>query len=76
MITVVLLRPINNVSLIFISLAPTTTLGLSTVGNVDMPSTECERGQSDSTKENFQNWLSGDAANNLFKDDPDQCINQ
>ena len=76
MITVVLLRPINNVSLIFISLAPTTTLGLSTVGNVDMPSTECERGQSDSTKENFPNWLSGDAANNLFKDDPDQCINQ
>ncbi|XP_067024413.1 uncharacterized protein [Acropora muricata] len=56
--------------------APTTTLGLSTVGNVDIPSTECERGQSDSTKENFQNWLSGDAANDLFKDDPDQCINQ
>ncbi|CAH3159397.1 unnamed protein product [Pocillopora meandrina] len=27
-------------------------------------------------KENFQNWLSGDAANNMFKDEPNQCANQ
>ncbi|RMX52590.1 hypothetical protein pdam_00019388, partial [Pocillopora damicornis] len=27
-------------------------------------------------EENFQNWLSGDAANNMFKDEPNQCANQ
>ncbi|PFX13644.1 hypothetical protein AWC38_SpisGene22259 [Stylophora pistillata] len=27
-------------------------------------------------KNNFQNWLSGDAANNMFKDEPNQCANQ
>jgi len=27
-------------------------------------------------KENVENWLSADAANNMFKDKPDQCANQ
>ena len=27
-------------------------------------------------KENFQNWLSEDAAKNMFQDEPNQCANQ
>ncbi|KAJ7371494.1 hypothetical protein OS493_025395 [Desmophyllum pertusum] len=27
-------------------------------------------------KETFQNWLSGDAAKNMFQDEPNQCANQ
>ncbi|PFX14451.1 hypothetical protein AWC38_SpisGene21385 [Stylophora pistillata] len=27
-------------------------------------------------KENFQNWLSGDGANYMFKDEPNECANQ
>lgn len=53
-------------------------LGLSTVENVSLPvpTAERKRIKPEAKKENFQNWLSADAADNMFKEEPNQCANQ
>ncbi|XP_068683876.1 centromere-associated protein E-like isoform X2 [Montipora foliosa] len=58
------------------TLLEATNLGVSSVEGVSVPTPECKRIKAESPKENFQSWLSGDAANNLFKEEPNQCTNQ
>lgn len=51
-------------------------LGLSAIENVNIGAAEHKRSKPASKKENFQNWLSEDSSNNIFKDEPNQCANQ
>ena len=51
-------------------------LGLSAIENNNTGAAEHKRSKPASKKENFQNWLSEDSSNNIFKDEPNQCANQ
>ena len=48
-------------------------LGKLSIDNKSMTAAERKRVKP-KTKENLQNWLSEDAAKNMFQDEPNQCV--